>query len=165
MGIVSKYGKPITAATRPQNKPQRIRQGGGGLAAQSQIAAPPAPFQNPRGAANFQRNRTNDDATLGLGDGRSRNAANIRGGEPMSNSAAVRGAGYNKPVNYANYAVHDPSRQSRNVGTPAQRGRQASEVTRGKNTTGRAQPLYKRESNEELFGQGYKDFKKLHGSI
>ena len=165
MGIVRKLGKPITAG-RAQNGPQKIQQGGGGVAAQSQIAAPPAPFQNPQGVANFQRNRTNDAATKGIGDGRSRNTANVVGGEPMSDGQVIRGAGYATKPGLANFAVHDPSRQGRNVGTPAPRGRQASEVTRGRNTTGRdSRPLYKRESNEELFGQGYKDYKKLHGSI
>jgi len=162
MGIVRRLGRPITGATRPQNRPQQIKQGGGGLAAQSQIAAPPAPFQNPLGSANFQRNRTNDAATQGVGDGQSRNTANVSGGQPMSDGQVLRGAGYTKPINYAGYKVHDVT--THRFGSPAPRGRQASEVTRGRNTTGR-KPLYKRESNADIFGEGAKLYRERHGSI
>jgi len=163
MGIVKKLGKPITGATKPQNEPQAIRQGGGTEAAQSQVSAPPAPFQNPLGAANFQHNRTNDNATVGVGNGRTPNAANLRGGQPMSDSAAIRGAGYPRKPGLANYTVHDVTQHSFN-GSPAPRGRQASEVTRGRNTTGR-RPLYKRESNADIFGEGAKLYRERHGSI
>ena len=63
---------PQTAAT-PQNTPKPIKQGAGGPAAQSQIAGPPAPFQNKLGAANLQRGRTNPAATKGLGNGKTAN--------------------------------------------------------------------------------------------
>jgi hypothetical protein len=141
MGLLKKFkGRPITGATRPQNRPANIRQGEGGLAAQSQLSGPPAPFQNAKGSANL-RTGTNQSATVGVGDGRSRNAANIRGAQPMSDSQVMRGAGYKKKPNYRGYAVHQPAKQ------------------------GGARPLYKRETNEELFGPGYEDYKKLHGSI
>jgi len=160
MGIVKKLGRPITGATRPQNRPRQIRQGAGGLAAQSQISGPPSPLQNPRGAANFQRNRTNDVATQGLGDGRSRNSANISGGQPMSDGAILRGAGYSKPVNYAGYKVHDAT-QHRFDGDLSPRGnRQAAQLTRGR----KAKPLIRQMSDSD-FAEGAKLYRKEHGNI
>src|SRR5438045_5165409 len=107
MGIISKFGKPITAA-RAQNKPQRIRQGGGGMAAASQIAAPPAPFQNPRGAANFQRNRTNENFAADQVQGSSAGGTRPRAAtaaaprsQVMSHEQVLRGAGYDKKPNLA----------------------------------------------------------------
>jgi hypothetical protein len=161
MGIVKKLGKPITGATRPQNRPQQIRQGGGTAAAQSQIAAPPQPFQNPRGSANFQRNRTNDAATQGLGDGRSRNSANIAGAQPMSDQESMRRAGYTKPVNYAGYKV-DQVTQHRFDGALTTRGnRHASELTKARKVP---RPLVKPMSNDD-FLQGAKLYRREHGNL
>jgi len=161
MGIVKKLGKPITGATRPQNRPQQIKQGPGGPAAESQIKASPAPFDSPFGAANFQRNRTNDAATQGIGDGQSRNTANVSGGRPMSDGQVLRGAGYSKPINYAGYKVHDVT--THRFGSPAPRGRQASEVTRGRNTTGRKR-LVSPMSNAD-FAEGARLYRKEHGAL
>jgi len=84
----------------------------------------------------------------------------------MIDQQSIRRSGYTKPVNYAGYKVHDVT-QHRFDGNLSPRGnRLASEVTKARkvNVTG-ARPLYKRETNEELFGPGYADYKKLHGSI
>jgi hypothetical protein len=141
MGLLKRFkGRPITGATRPQTRPANIRQGEGGLAAQSQIAAPPSPFQNPRGTPNFQRNRTNQAATVGVGDGRSRNSANIAGGRPMTDSQVMRGAGYTKAPNYRGFDVHQPAKQ------------------------GRRKPLVKPMSNQD-FLEGAKLYHKEHGGL
>jgi len=68
-------GLPITGA-KPQNSPKGIKQGPGGPAAQSQIAAPPAPFQNAKGAANLAAAK---GPMKGVGNGKSANSANIAG--------------------------------------------------------------------------------------
>jgi hypothetical protein len=168
-GIVSKFGRPITAA-RAQNKPQRIRQGGGGLAAQSQIAAPPAPFQNRLGAANFQRNRTNQNFASDQVQGTP--AAGVRPrsphvtaprSQPMSHQEVIRGAGYSRKPGLANYSVHDPAYQSQQFGTSAPRGRQAAEVTRGRNTTGRKRLVA--PMTDQDFAEGAKLYHREHGSL
>ena len=66
---------PKTAA-KAQNKPAAIKTGGGTAAAQSQVAGPPAPFQNAKGVANLAATK---GAMKGVGDGKSANAANIAG--------------------------------------------------------------------------------------
>jgi hypothetical protein len=157
MGLLKRFkGRPITGATRPQNKPANIRQGSGGAAAESQIAAPPAPFQNARGVANL-RSGTNRATTSGVGDGRSRNSANVRGSAPMSQSAALRVAGYSRKPGLFGYTVHDVTQHQ------FDRGNRAARVT--KPNAGGPRPLYKRETNEEIFGPGYEEYKKRHGSL
>jgi hypothetical protein len=108
MGIVKKFkGRPITGATRPQNRPANIRQGSGGPAAQSQISGPAMPFQSSRNALNLP---AGNGPQKGVGDGRSRNAANVSGRQPYSNEQVMRGVGYKKPTNFAGYAVHQPGK-------------------------------------------------------
>jgi hypothetical protein len=163
MGLLKGFKGRQTTAAKAQNSPRRIKTGPGSAALDSQIEASPSPFQSPLGVANFQRFRTNGAATSGVGDGKSRNTANIRGGDPMSNSAVVRGAGYSRKPGLAGYVVHDVT-QHQFDGAPTTRGnRIATQLTKAK--AGGPKPLYRRETNEELFGQGYRDYKKLHGSI
>jgi hypothetical protein len=168
MGIVKKLGKPITAA-RPQNSPRNVKQGPGGPAAESQIAAPPEPFRNPRGAANFQRNRTNQQFNADQPQGSSAGGLRPRSpqvaeprSQPMSDNAVVRGAGYSKAPSLAGYAVHNVALH-RFDGTPAPRGRQASEVTRGRNTVGRKRLIA--PMTDQDFLEGAKLYRKEHGSL
>lgn len=160
MGIVKKFGRPITAA-RPQNKPQQVRQGPGGPAAQSQIAGPPAPFQNRYGVANVQANRANPNFASKQVQGSSAGGVRPRSPHvaaprtnPPTNEEVMRGVGYSRKPGLAGYAVHDPAYQSQQFGTSAPRGRQASELTRGKNTVGRrlpkTRPLVKPMSDQDF---------------
>lgn len=69
-------GKPITGATKVQNSPAAVKQGEGGPAAQSQLSGPPMPFQNRRNSANLPAPK---GPMKGVGTGKSKNTANIKG--------------------------------------------------------------------------------------
>ena len=71
-----KAGYTPKTATKPQNSPQSIKQGPGGPAAQSQIAAPPEPFRNSKGVANLPAPK---GAQKGVGNGKTANAAGVKG--------------------------------------------------------------------------------------
>jgi hypothetical protein len=154
--IVKKLGNPRsgfnpkTAAT-PQNTPKAVKQGAGGPAAQSQLSGPPQPFQNKMNSANFQRLRTNPEATKGYGDGATPRTSNVVGKQPMSDEKLIRGAGYSRKPGLANYTVHDVT-QHRFGGAPAPRGNR------------HPRPLIKAMSNQD-FLDGAALYRKEHGNL
>lgn len=161
---------PKTGASA-QNSPQKIKQGAGGVAAQSQLAATPDPFRNPLGAANFQRNRTNADFQADQTQGTPADGTRPRSwqatqpnSQPMSDGQVLRGGGYRNAPGLAGYNVHDPEHQGGQLGTRSARGRrEASALVHGKNTTGRkrlVQPM-----SDSDFAEGARLYREKHGGL
>lgn len=85
--------------------------------AAAQIRQAPQPFQNPQGAIRgveshqgFRRKQVQGSPAPGTTP-RHHTAAAPRSA-PMSNAAVRSGAGYKKPVNYANHPVHTAKNQT-----------------------------------------------------
>ena len=88
--------------------------------AAAQIKQSPVPFQNPQGVIRgvpshqeFKQKQVHGrPSARGTRPGAS--SANAPNSDPMSDAAIRKGAGYTKPVNYANHAVHSqPTRVMR----------------------------------------------------
>src|SRR5438094_886792 len=171
MGLVKKMGRPITGAgptgsTRPIGHRSEGTLHGSGRGAEQQIMQRQAPFSRDgqlRFGAPPNAGFASDQVQGSSAGGTRPRAATAAGprSQVMSHAEVIRGAGYSRKPGLANYSVHDPAYQSQQFGTSAPRGRQASELTRGRETTGR-KPLYKRETNEDIFGPGLKTYKERH---
>ena len=117
--FISKYGKPITGA-HPHVTPSTADGPAGSVAnAEAQIRQSPVPFQNPQGVIRGVQTvtalqRTQPHGTPAKGTTPRHHTAAAPRSAPMSDAQIRKGAGYTKPVNYANHPVHtQPSRVMR----------------------------------------------------
>ena len=172
MGLVKKLGRPITGAgptgsTRPIGHRSEGTLQGSGRGAEQQIRQRQAPFSGDGqlrfGApphAGFAADQPQGSSAGGTRP-RPATAAAPRS-QPMSDEQVIRGAGYSRAPNLANYKVHDVTKH-RFDGNPAPRGRQASEATRGRNTVGRKRLIS--PMTDQDFAEGAKLYRKEHGGL
>jgi hypothetical protein len=172
MGIVKKLGKPITGAgptgsTRSIGHRSEGTLQGSGRGAEQQIKQRQAPFSNDGqlrfGAPPHARFAADQPQGSSAGGTRPRAAtAAAPRSQVMSHEEVLRGAGYSKAPNLAGYKVHDVTTH-RFDGNPAPRGRQAPEVTRGRNTVGRKRLVSPMSDSD--FAEGAKLYRREHGGL